>query len=269
MKKLILFLLCLFSGLSYANGQISRVTFDQQDDVVLIRYYLSVPKLNNVKAYININGSARRLLSVRGDVGNVRGVGYKSISVDLEKEFGNEDVSGQISFTVKGVDTHSPFYMGLEYSYSYQAPFSFGYSFFSNWGGYFRLRFSNDTYYANKSGIYEGGTLEKKKTVYHRKSYTLGVIKKVHRHIWVYAGLGYGEYAMGENGTFISKYGSLWDDTSLWEKPKITGVELEAGLMFKIRGLFCTINYGAIPGAKIPFLSNLGIGVGYAIQLSY
>lgn len=278
MKKIFLFLLCFFPALIYAKGNISRVSFTKGHDVITINYYMYANKMYNVQVFLNQGDSLRLLHHVTGDVGKIRGEGYKKVVLDRSAEFGDEPLPEDLKFTVVGDDAVSliewpyitdfdSFYFSLEYACSFSAPFGFGFAFFSNWGGYTRLKVSLTKNFGieieEPDNVYLRDDTKKR---YYRQSYTAGVVRRVSNHIWIYGGLGYGEYAPIDKVPEVTDFGYSYNKY-YWNKPIVTGVELEIGLMFNFDGFFLSVGYGTIAGKTMPFLPNVGISAGYVIEL--
>lgn len=267
MKKIILLLLCFFPVLSYAESKISKVTFMRQNDIVVIGYHLGAYKLNNVRVYMNSGSSTVELIHVKGDVGNVRGSGYKEIVFDIVAEFGDKAIPEDMSFTVRGKEVkYVPLYGAFEYNYSYSGPIGMGVAYFAKWGGYFRYRFS---FLGSEIGDADVGYYAPQdvKHRYFRRAFTAGVVRMVYDNvIWVYGGLGYGAYAPVDKISTLSEYGDYYNHDYYWAAPKVTGLELEIGLMFNLKGFFLSVGYGSIAGEKMPFLPNVNVGAGYVLE---
>lgn len=259
MKKLLWLLLCLLPVLSYADGKISNVTFAQQRDVIHINYFLRAKKLHAVQVIMSVDGVSRRLKSVTGDVGLVRGWGSKLIVLDVAKEFNGAPISGEVSFTVQGEDEEYDTSFGFQYVISGAAPLGLGYALYSKWGGYVRAKVSWTALgFVSDSG---SSSFIFKKKAYYRQAYTAGVIRRLNEKILVYGGLGYGVYTMVNKGKDGPE--SYASTKYHWDKPKQKGLELECGVMFDFNGFSLSAGYGSIAGVKMPFLPNLCFSIGY------
>ncbi|GHT73949.1 hypothetical protein FACS189456_4920 [Bacteroidia bacterium] len=90
MKRTIcIILLILAPTLCFGSASITNVQFRQTGDVVLITYDLNgSDKLENVGAFMIINGTTQQLTKVTGDVGEVIGTGRKQITFAIFDELG-------------------------------------------------------------------------------------------------------------------------------------------------------------------------------------
>lgn len=274
MKKIILCLIFFVPFLSYAESKITTITFGKQNDVVVIKYFMDAPRFDDVAVLMASKGRLIRLNNVVGDVGTVRGKGTKTILFNMFEELGVDTLPKDAFFTVIGVEAvpknkpkqvyrYDEFHMSFDFLYTSKAAIGFGLAAFSKWGGYMHARFS--TIGIVFSPPSEGYTLEVTGHVYHRQSFTAGVVRMIHRRIAVYGGLGYGEYALVNKGNEVSDYGFVYPEDYYWDKPMSKGLELEAGLMFNLYGVSLSIGYSALAGEPTPFLPNLNIGIGYVM----
>jgi formylglycine-generating enzyme required for sulfatase activity len=107
-KYLLIAVILLIPALCAGQTQITGVAFKQVDDAVHITYNTS-GKLNNVKVYMSRDGGRTFVLlrNVSGDVGNIASAGAKTAVFAIFKEYGNEEISGNIVFKIEGEDSSS------------------------------------------------------------------------------------------------------------------------------------------------------------------
>lgn len=281
MKKIFLLLLCFFPLLCFAQGnKISNVLFSKQNDVVIIKYFLNVSRFDNVKVLMTDNIRIRELTYVSGDVGTVYGQGLKTVKFDIKKELGVDTLNDDVFFTVIGTDKpkavrekdpnpikkqeYNDFHMSFEYLYTPGAAMGFGIAAFAKWGGYVHARYTTIGTVFSRS---EGYSLDVTGHGYFRNAYTAGVVRKLHRNIFIYGGLGYGEYARVLKGNEVSEYGFAYSEDYYWDKPVVKGLEIEGGLMFNLYGCFLSVGYSSQTKVSSPFFSNFSMGIGYILTL--
>lgn len=269
-KKLILLLmlmLCSVAGWAQ-QGIIKDVTFSQRDGKVMVSYYLDLqrsPKMRNVKAYIIVNGASTELKYVAGDVGTVVSSGRKYIEVDFFKQFDGEDVEGYISFQVRGQGTYVKPTSTIEYVYSPTAPIGFTYAYCGRrWGGYFNMKFGlvgkNKITRHSFSGGH--GCVLGDRVGYSRTDVIVGPVVRLHKLVYLYAGIGYGYY---EAAYHAKDYGdSYFYDYDYFGTGQRVGMAYEVGARVVLSKLVSvSVGYNSILGGGTPVFSDFHVGLGF------
>jgi len=211
MKKYLLYIIFgVVPMLCFGQSEISGIRFNQSGDAVIIHYYLNLnksPKIKKVKAYMSTDGGRtyKQLRKVSGDVGTIDYSGNKQIVFDIFKEYGNEEIGGDIKFKVEGTDV-APIKtkVFVEYVFSRAAPLGMTFGVCKRWGGY--LSFKTDAVLAGKApssssddGKYivkeaDFSTIDFDERKYYRLSWTTGAMLRLFKGCYLYGGLGYGAY---------------------------------------------------------------------------
>ena len=112
MKKTLLISILIIGYLSATFAQtISKVTFKQVGNTVVVDYYFILPvdKKASVELFVSTNGGKDfqgPLKSVSGDIGEITKSGAKSIVWKVFEEYGS--LSGDITFEVRAKLTNIP-----------------------------------------------------------------------------------------------------------------------------------------------------------------
>lgn len=269
---------------------VSGVEFTFDGINVNIRYNLELSSsyyMEDAKLLVSIDGADFVVAQgATGDLGDIYTSGYKKILWNPESQFGLGIIDKTISFCVEGTqryyskeggDQVKPTGIGyrkktnfwLEYLFSPTAPMGFGMGVVGKWGGYMRYQFSlTDT-----EGVYNNieNHSETDLTMsfaedngYKRKNFTCGVVYKTVNWLYLYTGIGYGEFA-NLVSVESNKYGYSNVDTYLANEMK--GVALEVGGIVRMRNFGISGGWTALlPTVKTgnaKFLSEYHVGVMY------
>jgi hypothetical protein len=216
---------------------------------------------------INFKGP---LKFVTGDVGLIKNPGgLKKIKWDIFNEF--DELSGNILFEVRAevINSEVPIQKFINYNYTPTAPIGFRLGILSNYGAYAcfksNLTFSKPgEYLADNSGLidYSGSGYwvmgnNKQNTRY---SITGGGLFKFKRNFIVYAGLGYGvDNLLWQYDEYsFSDFNKVKTDYALNQSASINGLELELGLMVRLRKILLSGGVGTIGFKYVEF--NIGGG---------
>jgi hypothetical protein len=272
MKKTLLYVV-LFAApiLCFGQSKIWDIDFEQSGDVIIIKYSLRLnesPKIKNVNAYMSTDGGLtyKQLRKVSGDVGTIDNSGNKQIVFDIFKEYGNEEISGDIQFTVEGTNV-APIKtkVFVEYVFSRAAPLGFTFGVCKRWGGY--LSFKTDAVLARKApssgdGKYivkeaDFSTIDFDERKYYRLAWTTGIMLRLFKGCYLYSGLGYGAYG--------AAYQIV--DTRAYYCPDLQkGLEVEGGMkivLWNFLALSAGYNTILLSGNSQRF-SDVNFGVGFS-----
>lgn len=267
-KKLILLLmlmLCSVAGWAQ-QGIIKDVTFSQRDGKVMVSYYLDLqrsPKMRNVKAYIIVNGASTELKYVAGDVGTVVSSGRKYIEVDFFKQFDGEDVEGNIRFQVRGQGTYVKPTSTIEYVYSPTAPIGFTYAYCGRrWGGYLNMKFGLVGNSKIEHSEYNSDIVVGDRAGYSRTDIIVGPVVRLHKLVYLYAGIGYGNYQV------VHKYQDA--ESNFYYQYKFFGADQRKGMAYEVGArvvlsklVSVSVGYNSILGGGTPVFSDFHVGLGF------
>ncbi len=257
MKKILIAIVGLLAAVLPSRGQtISDVVFRQNDEGrIVINYNLKLvdaKKATRVKAYMSLNdGPFRQLRHVSGDVGTVSWSGLKTIDFDVFKEYGPEEIAGDIAFSVRGRFPKPVYWAAFDYyaaesRYSEQNTFyGFSVGYCNPFGGYLRCMFGEGDHY----DTYDSGS---------KSSFaiTLGPVYQVLPNLFLYAGAGYGRYVGHADYVWSTALGGA--DRSYEE----TGCQFEGGAMVRmLKFLTLSAGYGALTGKSNWQYFTYGFGI--------
>lgn len=267
MNKKLLSLLILITVSVTARAQwISDVTFSQEGEKAIISYTLdlgSSSKLYNVWAYITIDGKQSFIYMQEGDVGTIESSGLKHIEADIFWQFKVEELEGDISFQVVGDKKQQlkPT-ITFEYIYSPTAPYGATFAYCSNrWGGYLNFKIGKirqkeliHTYLLDDYNM--GG-----RAGFARTDVIAGVVVRLHRLVYLYGGLGYGNYEVAHKyntkSTASTSSGYISTD-------KREGMAYEVGARVVLgKVVSVSVGFNSILSGEIPLFADFHVGVGF------
>ena len=276
MKKVSIIIITMAICSFAAKAQkISNTQFEQKGNSIVVSYTLSeldIDKSAFIDLYVSTNGGKNfngPLKSVAGDVGLVSTVGSKNISWKVFEEY--SDLEGDIVFEVRATIKNKPVQAENLVAYNISGTSFIGltYARVGRWGWYARVKTSGSSassdYTTTNTMIpdYDGDGYYKytDKTKRSRMGITVGVMHRLNRNYYLYAGGGFGSRKLVWNAeefsyTDNSKIGEIWAEH---EDKSASGPEIEFGIIRRL-GRF-NISLGANAVNFKFFEVNGGIGL--------
>ncbi len=257
-------LLCLLGSKTVSAQRVVSTSFVIENSIAKVTYKIkdwTDEQSFKISLFVSNDGGINfkgPLKFVSGDVELIKKPGgLKKIEWDIFNEF--DELSGDILFEVRAEVTNSevPVLKFINFNYTPTAPFGIRLGALSNFGAYAcfksNLTFSKPSeYLADNSGLnnYTGSGYwvmgnNKQNTRY---SITAGSLIKFKRNFIAYAGLGYGvDNLLWQYDEYsFSDFNKVKTDYALNQSGSISGLELELGLMVRLRKILLSGGVGTI-----------------------
>jgi len=275
MYRYLLIVLLLFTSLSSLKAQrIRNVEFSQLGNTIKVDYRitnLDPFKVLEADLFVSQNGGRTfegPLKAVSGDVGIIETEGSKSIIWRLFEEYAV--LEGNIVFEVRVTVSRKPIpavsFLSLTGTMSHTGGLTFG--MVSRWGWYVSVK-SNASFERGSHMIRDNMIMDFDRPSYYimtddikttRAGITAGIMRRIHKTTYLYAGMGYGQRILLWQAEEFSYDTHEMIESIIAEQPEGTfkNAEADAGIIFRFGNFNMSLGASTI-GFQF-FEPHLGIG---------
>lgn len=158
------------------------------------------------------------------------------------------------------------------YTASISAPYGGMIGFCRTWGWYGKFQMTanpdGELISGDKTDTYQNGTY--KKDGHHRLSVTTGPMLRVAKWLYLYAGVGYGDYGKLYKGIPYTNEEYVYNPEVYLSPFRTKGLEVEAGAIFKIKAFALSAGYSSIVLPSAPkgekSFGDVHVGIGFTLN---